>query len=416
MSHSLPDKAKAPRRTSSFSSPHSESSATTKTAAPPRAKILIVSTAVPPATLGSAIVVGNLMAKLEPGEAVAVSEGGGGGMRYIHGQATHFFKSEPEWPKRGRRFIRWIRWARYRGLVRLIDRVSEQSGRGPIVAIFPDELHLLAAHAVAARRGLPFFPYFHNTYVDNRSGLSRFFGKSLEKRIMRDAQCVLVLTDALEEHFRARYPQAHFEVLPHSFAFENGAGATPKPNDGKVRIGLLGNINESNTDAFLRLIRAIDDSMLVNIYSGATPAWFFEKLGVMGPRVRLQQPSDADLHAKLQENDLLFLPHGLTGKWNSVEYRTIFPTRTVTYLGAGRPILAHCPEQCFLYEWLKARDCAEIVTSANEEKLRDAVRVLASNGERAHQVMQNAQRAFREFDPDRIILNFKRILEGDKAQ
>ena len=378
-------------------------------------KILIVSSAVPPAYMGSGVIVGNLLAKLEPGEAVAIAEGSDRQVRYIHGQAAHSFKSEFRWPQRGRRFIRWARWARYRSLVRLIDRVSAETGRGPIVAVFPDEFYASAARAVAKRRGLPFFPYFHNTYTDNRTGLSRVFGKGKEAAIMRDAECVMVLTSALEQHFHSRYPQKKFVVVPHSFAFDGTTELAAKPSDGKIRVGILGNINSSNLDAFLRLFRAIDDSVLVNIYSGATPEWFFKKLGVLGPRVKLQQPSDAELQARLQENDLLFLPHGLSGEWSSVEYRTIFPTRTVTYLGAGKPILAHCPEQSFLYEWLKARDCAEIVSSPNEQALGLAIRTLASNGPRAHEVTQNAARAFTEFNPDVVVAKFKQVLAGEDA-
>jgi glycosyltransferase involved in cell wall biosynthesis len=380
----------------------------------PLAKPLIVSSTIPPSKMGSAVIVGNLLAKLEPAEAVVVSEGTFSELHYTHGQATYYFQSEFTWPRRGRRYLRWVRWARFRSLVRLIDHVSEQSGRGPIIAIFPDEFFVAAARVVAKRRGLPFFPYFHNTYCDNRTGLSRIFGKGIESRIIRDADAVIVLTSALEDHFQARYPEARFELLPHSFAFDQMTETKPLA-DGKVRIGILGNINESNTDAFLRLFRALDDSMLVNIYSGATPAWFFEKLGVLGPRVKLQAPSDAELRAKLQENDLLFLPHGLDGPWSSDEYRTIFPTRTVTYLGAGRPILAHCPEQCFLHQWLKQKDCAEIVSSASEESLLDAIHRLASNGARAQEVTQNAERAFREFDPDRVVAELKRILKGETA-
>lgn len=334
----------------------------------------------------------------------------------FHGHDIHLFQSEPKWPKRGRRFVRWLRWSRYQGLVRFLDRISEQTGRGPIVAVFPDEFHLAAAHAVASRRGLPFFPYFHNTYVDNRTGVSRQLGKALEARVMRDAESAMVLTSALEDHYRARYPEARLEVLPHSFAFESMNESATRRSEGEVRIGILGNINHSNMDAFLRLFRAIDESMVVTIYAGSTPKWFFEKLGVLGPRVRHEQPSDADLYAKLRENDLLFLPHGLQGKWNSVEYRTIFPTRTAPYLGSGRPVLAHCPQECFLHDWLEARDCAEIVSTSSEDALRNAIRLLMSNRERAQQLVRNAAVAFDEFDPNRIVQKFEQIIAGGESR
>lgn len=232
---------------------------------------------------------------------------------------------------------------------------------------------------------------------------------------MRDAESVIVLSSALQDHYRARYPGVQFEVLPYSFAFESMNDSAAKNPEVQVRIGVLGNINHSNMDAFLRLFRAIDESMVVTIYSGSTPSWFFEKLGVLGPKVRHEQPRDADLYAKLRENDLLFLPHGLQGKWSSVEYRTIFPTRTAPYLGSGRPVLAHCPQQCFLHDWLKERDCAEIVSTSSEHDLRNALRSLVSNRERAQQLVRNAAIAFDEFNPNRIVQKFRQIIGGGES-
>ena len=388
--------------------------ATSEVSAPLTAKILIVSTTVPPLTTGSAVIVANLMAKLEPGTAVAVGEGREP-MRFVHGHAVHFFRSEPGWATRGRRFIRWTRWARFRSLVRFIDRISKENGRGPIVAVFPDEMQVAAARTVAKRHGLPFFPYFHNTYTDNRRGLARLFGRRIERRIIEAGDRVLVLTSALGDLLKSRYPEATYDIVPHSFAFAGNHTDIVRAPDETIRIGILGNINESNMDAFLRLFRALDDSMFVTLYSGSTPSWFFEKLGVLGPRVRHEQPSDADLLGKLRENDILYLPHGLNGRWGSAEYRTIFPTRTAPYMGSGRPVLAHIPQQSFLYDWLHQRDCAEIVTTPSENDLRAAIHRLATDGRRSQQIVQNAAAAFLEFDPERVSRYFKRIVTGGKS-
>jgi hypothetical protein len=128
------------------------------------------------------------------------------------------------------------------------------------------------------------------------------------------------------------------------------------------------------------------------------------------PRTLHEQPSDEVLQAKLRENDLLLLPHGLTGGLSPIEYRTIFPTKTIPYLISGRPILAHSPKNSFLTEWLRRHDCAELVENPDEAALHAAIERLSKDANRREQLVKNALAAAKLFHAPRVVAALKRTI------
>ncbi len=141
----------------------------------------------------------------------------------------------------------------------------------------------------------------------------------------------------------------------------------------------------------VRLCQVVNDSddLEFNIYSNVSD-WYLRKVGIEGSAIRHEQPTDDELPAKLRSNDLLLLPHGLTGGLSPIEYRTIFPTRTIPYLISGRPILAHSPANSFLTRWLKEVDCAEVIEEADPARIRAAIDALCRDQARREQLVRNA--------------------------
>jgi hypothetical protein len=129
--------------------------------------------------------------------------------------------------------------------------------------------------------------------------------------------------------------------------------------------------------------------------------------------VRIATPPDGEILDELGRQDILLLPHGLTGCLDPVEYRTIFPTRTVRYLAAARPILAHAPGDSFLASWLRQRDCAEIVSAPSEAAISGAVLRLASDAPRRIALARNAHAAAAEFDAATVGRRFLGVLAAE---
>jgi len=113
---------------------------------------------------------------------------------------------------------------------------------------------------------------------------------------------------------------------------------------------------------------------------------------------------------RLHEFDIMLLPHGFEGGQTEAEYRTIFPTRTVPLLYSNRPILAHSPPHAFLSDFLKKRDCAEVVETKDTQAIQTAIDTLIENEERRNQLIKNALETSSFFDVNRIGKKLKETL------
>ena len=387
---------------------------TDNTPSPPfSGKILLVSWGLAPLLTGSAVIVENLADQFREDEMVLAGErpaAWDGTVRPPTLPRTYHVSREWTWPRRGRRFVHWVRWLtlpivvwRLRGIIR-----CEQCA--VVLAVFPNEFYLAAAYLAALLTGAAFYPYYHNTYLENRRGVSRLFASRLQARTFT-AKVVFVMSAGMQRFLAPRYPGVKFVPLVHTFTEKFDGHAAAVSVETPVRIAFLGNLNESNRDALLRCVAMIRDrgDCELTIYTG-TALWAFAKSGIDGPKVRISQvPYDRVVEA-LRQHDILLLPHGFEGGLSDVEYATIFPTRTISYLVAGRPILAHSPPHAFLTEWLRENDCAEIVDEKSSQRLSLALDKLIGSPLRRTELVQNALLAARQFRPAEVIGVLRREL------
>jgi len=296
-------------------------------------------------------------------------------------------------------------------ITRRLVQIASTHRSEAILAVFPSEFFLHAAYRAAKRLQLPFYPYFHNTYRENRSRLSRRFADWLEPRVFRGAPVVFVMSEGMKEHYQPLYPDIRFEPLVHTFDEPIPDFAPPPAPQTPLRLAFMGNLNESNVDAARRLADVVNRraDCLLTTYSG-TPDWFFAKVGVCGPRITHTRVAYDQVTTALRSHDILLFPHGLTGGMSEVEYDTIFPTRTIPSLLSGRPILAHSPSNCFLTRWLRKRDCAEIVDRADHAALSAAIDRLRDDRARRETLVRNALTAVRAFQGSAVAAEFKSIL------
>jgi hypothetical protein len=211
------------------------------------------------------------------------------------------------------------------------------------------------------------------------------------------------MSEGMQRFYEPLYPATHFVPLVHSSGEPLHESPSPRELHSPLRLAFVGNLNESNIDAMRRFAEVANrrKDCFLTIYSG-TPTWFFEKVGVAGVRFEFRQVPFDQLTAELRQHDILVLPHGFSGRLSDAEYRTIFPTRAISCLFAGRPILAHSPPDAFLTQWLREHDCAEIVDDACSSKLEAALDRLVADHERRQQLARNAFKAARQFEGSRV--------------
>jgi len=366
-------------------------------------RILLLSWTVPPETSGSAVVVGNLAKQFTRDEMILTGERpvGRPGVAW-RADWPRLVYSMMGWPP-GQRGARWWRWLQLPWLVLRCLWLVWKYRCTAVLVVFPREEFLLVGYLAAAWSRAKLFPYFHNTYVENRRGLSLNFARWLQARVFTKASHVFVMSEGMVQLYRERYPQLRCSALPHSFNEALPDFAPPPEPRFPLRFVICGNINESCRDATVRVCQAIAqlDGAALTFLSGTATA-FLQRLGVLRAGVRHETVSRDQVVQRLREGDVVVLAHGLDGGMSAEEYRTIFPTRTIEYLICGRPILAHAPAECYLSRFLTEHDCALLVTEPSVAALRAAIERLRADPALRDRLVRNALRAAEMFQAPRV--------------
>jgi glycosyltransferase involved in cell wall biosynthesis len=361
-------------------------------------KILLVSWTQPPETSGSAVIVGNLAQQFTRDEMVLIGE-------RSHGRPAGAWKEE--WPAQNymadelapsRRGARW--WRRLQWPLALIRTISlaRREHCNVVLTVFPKEEHLLIGYLTAMATGARFYPYFHNTYLENRTGLAKRFASWLQGRVFAHAKHVFVVSEGMAALYRKRYPGLSCSALVHTFSEPLLNFTSPPPPASPLRVIVSGNINESCRDAAVRLCRAVKDipDTALTILTG-TPRPLLESLGMLSPTVQYATVSRDGVLQALRSADIVLLPHGFDGALAREEYETIFPTKTIEYLICGRPILAHTPPACFLTQFLRQAHCALVVDTPDASAVITAVQRLRNDSKLRSCLVRNALKTAEQF-------------------
>ncbi len=314
-------------------------------------KTLLLCRNIPPAPTGASVVVGNLARQFANNEMVVMGA-------YYPGCPRQTWRSE--WPRLiyatlqppdGWRGARWIRWAQCPWLLVRAWWTLVTERCQSIVVVFPDEVFLLAAYALAVLTGKPLYPYMHNTYLENRpdSRLARW----LQPRLFSRSRHVFVMSEGMERLYKQDYPSLKCSALVHSFN-----DPLPDPDESCIslppvhkplRLVLFGNISASNAEATVRivnLVKAMDDVQLT-VFSGTSRS-YLKQLGISGDQITIKTVSYDVLLAGIREGDVILLPHGFYGPIADQEIATIFPTRTIEAFDLPAPYPRPLSEELFL--------------------------------------------------------------------
>ncbi len=363
-------------------------------------KLLIVSWAVYPSTTGSAVIVDNIVTAFSDEGVVLFGETveniRQGKNDKVPSNIYHF-DPNIRLMGRGQKYFRWLNFGK---MTRFLLDVAQREKCTAVLAIFPDEFYMHAAYRVSQKLGLPFYTWFHNTYLDNRTGTLKTLAKRLQPLFFKAARINFVMSDGMNIYYKEAYSELSFTTLTHGFKIPNVSFEPFEPNKKTTRFLFSGSISESCRDATVRQIKTIikNPNYHVHLFTGS-PMSEFEMHGISGDNVHHEGfVTLEELVQRFEKFDIMLLPHGFDGKRTEVEYKTIFPTRTIPLLYSNRPILAHTPKGVFLTDFLRQHDCAEIVDEKDENAIEEAINRLINDDNRREEVIRNAIRTASLFD------------------
>lgn len=305
--------------------------------------------------------------------------------------------------QRGRQYSKWLS---FRRSLKQLKSIIAKHNCCAILAAFPDEYYTNLARKASLHFDIPFYPWFHNTYLENRSGGLLRLARYLQPKFFKDANLVLSISDGLTSYYRREYENTNFSTLLHAFNIPHvdHQHYSLKGKE-KITFAYTGSFNESCRDAAVRLAKAIlsQPNYELHIF-GKKNAQQFEKYGInIDQTVVYGFLPDEEFNAKLRACDIMLVPHGFTGARSEVEYNTIFPTRTIPLLYTDRPLLVHSPAEAEYTKWCISNNISYVVTSRSQDDIISQVDEIINDEKLTNQRIEAALRISKKYDVLQVI-------------
>lgn len=301
-------------------------------------------------------------------------------------------------------------------IARRLERLCSRLGCRQVMGVYPNIAFLGGAAIAAKRLGLPFYAWLHNTPHAMQG--NRFYNQQLglERKILSSARCIFAMSDAMRDEYRELYPQLKVKTLPHPFVINDERPSEPDYSERPIRLLFSGGVNESNANALGNIIRATRDypnRYELHLCSRQDKVTLRKRFGALGNIHCHGFVNDTKLIELSRKAHVFLLPHGLYGNIADIEYRTIFPTKTITYMLANRPIFAHIPLRSGIDRYLTKNQVAYVEHDSDPTRLRRGLDEIVSNQGLRIKLAQNCVQALKRFDAAFVAQSFrKQIIEN----
>jgi len=286
-----------------------------------------------------------------------------------------------------------------------------------LVGVFPDIQYLTIAYFAHRLSGIPLVIYQHDLIVENRyGGYLGMLACWIQPRVFRSASTLWTISDGLSKYLKEKYsvsahslPHCYNEDLPETGDFND------KKQESGYSVCFAGSVGAINAAALKRVAIAAGTFEDVKIrVTGHPDSSVLKRVGVPVSRIETFFMVDrAAFLTFIAGQDILLscLSWPDESSVGKEELMTVFPTKIPEYLASGKPILVHCPGDYFLAKFMRAHDCAWVITERSEDALISALKDIRENEGKRLARRENALKAARLFSGGEISGFFREGLE-----
>lgn len=298
---------------------------------------------------------------------------------------------------------------------RALSKLANKYNCGAILAVYPDLHAVAAAQRAAASLGFPFCVYLHDTIVEAVQG-SAFepHARRLQADLFSKKHLFFSMSEGLAELLLRKY-NLRTVPLPHCYNERPAPPVLSGPDPPSRTALFAGNVYAINRPAVARAARAAIRAGYRITFTSQHAAETMIRDGVRAASVSVTRlPSRAEYLASIRRHDALFIALAWPEESHihRDELATIFPTKVPEYLGAGRPILIHCPEDYFVAAFFRKHECGLVVSDRREDAILAAWIQLRDDADLARRLAENSYRTVSYFAGERISDIFRRHIEG----
>ena len=280
-----------------------------------------------------------------------------------------------------------------------------------ILTFYRDYSSLMTGYLLHKITKIPFSSYFCDLYSENYPiGFYSNLAKWLQPRIFRCSFKVFVLTEAMQEYYKETY-NLQTTVLPHCVNNFPKQKIILDDYKSPFRIGYLGDINIDRIFSIKLLCEAIlnnEDYELIYFTPKSDEFLIKENLLIPNSK-RIYISNNEILLRELNSCDVLFLPvmQSQDHFERNPQVMTGFPTKTIEYLFASKPILIHGKKEYFISKFSERYKFSLIVEGGVKE-LFSALETLKNDYMLRENLAYNTYKALKYFDGVRISNLFRK--------
>jgi hypothetical protein len=283
-----------------------------------------------------------------------------------------------------------------RQIVSTGERLIQEQGFDSLVLASDSGQALIGGYCLARRARLPYSIIYFDPYTGNNLGwVLSLAAMSVEPRLLKNAQRVIVCGDALETSLRRRVLRQYVS-LPISVDVPSKHPDFVQNCPKVFRILYSGMVYWIQVDAlrsFISAVRALSVEFLVTSPQKKDQ---LARMGVKGTHVRYGFLAKKELLKLRHRVDLLYLPLSFRKEYKKV-IEVATASKICEYMTSGRPILVHAPPYAYIAKYAARENFAQVVTSTDPDKIRQNVFMLMRDTEHRKRLAENAWRIVKTF-------------------
>ena len=371
-----------------------------------RTVFLIVSWTIPPNASGSAVTIKNLVQNFASDQAVILGQVPYKGRISLKGMQRHHRITIPSYTLswRLKHFLDplyCMPLVLFFG-VRAVRRYKIRY----VIGVFPNAAFFISAYLIARLERKPFFPYYHNLYVETRkNNFHAYLAVKIQQHIFRHSASLFSMSHGMSEFLMKSYRVNTIPLL-HALNLPIPRFRTLQIHNAPYRIGMSGNINQtmlSPLKAVVGALRRTNDFELL-LHTPMQREQVLSIIRIPDTKISVVDICDpAELVSSLSQCDVLVL--GLSERKDGRregDYQTQFPTRTLEVLLAGKPILLLCPEKYYLAQFFRQNECGFVLSSLNPDQVLRSLYRLCEDKSSSEFYVANALITARKFKGERV--------------
>ncbi len=282
-----------------------------------------------------------------------------------------------------------------------IKKIAKSNKSEIIVAVYPDLLFIAASYFVSMNLKIKFVPYLHDTISESLADRPEsFIAKKIQKKIFKNADKILVISDGVKKLLDEKYSIAS-TTIKHTYPEKINSIIGANKNNSVFWGGEIYRINKNSLKRIISpFIKSNYKITMASVINDKMKTF----LDLNNKNVLIKSFGRNEYLQILNEQDILILALDWPNESqvHNDELATIFPTKTIEYLAAGKIIIVHCPESYFLSSFFKENNCGIVLNDNNEEVISQIVENVIDKIEDYEYLRKNAQKVALQYSHSEI--------------